>query len=110
MPKSIAQQQKKLHWFVAAILIIAIGAYIFFGGHISVFGATYTFSQSIWSTLNANSIATHTDNQSGWTSYSATSTGLAIANGGADLQIDTAAFNKKILKNVFKENSHARNS
>lgn len=53
----------------------------------NIFGATYTWVQTSWTGgITANN-AVHPTNQSSWTEYSASTTGMATANGGADLQL-----------------------
>ncbi|MDE1988799.1 MAG: hypothetical protein KGI39_03825, partial [Patescibacteria group bacterium] len=72
---------------VSSFLIIAFVVNLFFFNSQTSLGATYTFVQTNWSGgITANN-AVHPTNQTGWTQFSASTTGMTMANAGADLQL-----------------------
>lgn len=72
---------------VATTVITTLILNLLIGPSLPGLAATYTFTQTAWSTLSA-STANHASNQSGWVDYTATSTNLSA---GAALSIALTA-------------------
>ncbi|MEK9161327.1 MAG: glycine-rich domain-containing protein, partial [Patescibacteria group bacterium] len=89
--KFLFREKKKHHIIfslISVVLIVAFTVNLFFvGNNQTALGATYTFVQTSWSGgITANN-AVHPTNQTSWAQFSASTTGMTMANSGADLQL-----------------------
>jgi hypothetical protein len=73
----------------ASVIVAIIVINVFFPGSKSL-GATYNLMQTSWSGGLTSNTAAHPNDKSGWNQYSSKSSAIAVANGGADLQLSTS--------------------
>ncbi|MEI7890670.1 MAG: fibronectin type III domain-containing protein [bacterium] len=68
-----------------SIFLAIIAIQVFFPGGIT-HSATFHFAQTSWATQSAN-VAVHNSNQTLWSEFQSKDAGIALANGGNDLQL-----------------------
>lgn len=73
---------------LACVLIVVTLIQVFFPGGFT-HGATFHFQQTNWSSQSAN-VANHNANQTDWSQYASIDPGVAIVNGGEDVQLQQA--------------------
>ncbi|HAO51836.1 TPA: hypothetical protein DCQ85_00005, partial [Candidatus Magasanikbacteria bacterium] len=75
-----------LSQFVFVFLIVQLGIIVFYKHALPVFGATYTFTQNIWTTASTTATGLHPDNKIGWNYYETASSTITAGN---DIRLNT---------------------